>query len=42
LHLMLMGLKRPLASGDTVNLTLKFDGGFVKTMDVPVISVLDE
>ncbi len=42
LHLMLMGLKRPLGSGDTVRLTLKFEGGFVKTMDVPVISVLDE
>ncbi len=42
LHLMLMGLKRPLGSGDTVSLTLKFEGGFVKTMEVPVISVLDE
>jgi len=42
LHLMLMGLKRSLGSGDTVRLTLKFEGGFVQTMDVPVISVLDE
>jgi len=42
LHLMLMGLKRSLGSGDTVRLTLKFEDGFVQTMDVPVISVLDE
>ncbi len=42
LHLMLMDLKSPLGSGDTVRLTLKFDGDFVQTMDVPVISVLDE
>jgi copper(I)-binding protein len=42
LHLMLMGLKRPLGSGDTVRLILKFEGGFVQTMDVPVVSVLDE
>ncbi len=35
-HIMLMGLSRPLAQGDTVTLTLTFERGEVVTLDVPV------
>lgn len=35
-HIMLMGLTRPLAQGDTVTLTLTFERGEVVTLDVPV------
>ena len=41
LHLMLMGLRQPLGNGP-VDLTLEFGNGFVKTLELPVISVLDE
>ena len=42
MHLMLMGLKRPLRDGNTVKLTLQFEGGFSRTLDLPVVSVLNE
>lgn len=42
LHLMLMGLKSPLREGQNVRLTLQFQGGFVHSVDLPVISVLNE
>jgi copper(I)-binding protein len=42
LHLMLMGLRKPLASGDIVSLTLQFKGAFVVPLELPVVSVLDE
>lgn len=37
-HVMLMGLKAPLAEGATFPLTLTFDGGQVTTVDVKVVS----
>lgn len=42
LHLMLMDLRKPLASGDMVKLTLQFKGAFVVPVEIPVVSVLDE
>jgi copper(I)-binding protein len=42
LHLMLMGLKRPLKDGTIVKVTLQFEGGFSMTVDLPVVSVLNE
>ena len=42
LHLMLMGLKQPLREGNNVKVTLQFEGGFSMTVDLPVISVLNE
>lgn len=42
LHLMLIGLKRPLAAGDEVELTLQFAGGLQKSLVVPVRSVRAE
>jgi len=42
MHLMLMGLKKPLRDGNSVNLTLQFAGGFVHNIDLPVVSVLNE
>lgn len=42
MHLMLMGLKSSLRDGDSVRLSLHFEGGFVQTITLPVISVLNE
>ena len=42
LHLMLMGLKSTVKSGDMIDLTLQFQGGAQKTLSLPVRSVLDE
>ena len=42
MHLMLMGLKRPLREGYNVKLTLQFEGGFLLPVELPVVSVLDE
>lgn len=42
LHLMLTGLKKPLKSGDNVRLTLEFQDAFVLSLDLPVVSVLEE
>jgi len=36
LHVMLMGLKAPLKQGDSVKLTLVFDGGKEIAVEVPV------
>jgi len=41
-HLMLMGLKKSLKSGDEVVLTLQFEGAFTASIRLPVVSVLDE
>ncbi|MDR0809326.1 MAG: copper chaperone PCu(A)C [Gemmobacter sp.] len=35
-HIMLMGLTRPLAQGDTVHMTLTFERAGIVTIDVPV------
>lgn len=35
-HVMLLGITKPLAQGDTVTLTLTFERGDVLTLDVPV------
>lgn len=42
LHLMLTGLKRPLRTGSNVELTLRFEDGYLVTVQLPVISVLEE
>lgn len=42
MHLMLMGLKKPLRDGDSVRVSLQFEGGFVQTITLPVVSVLNE
>lgn len=42
LHLMLMGLKSPLATGSVVDITLVFQNGTEQTVNLPVRSVLDE
>lgn len=42
MHLMLMGLKRQLRDGNTVKLTLQFEGGITLDVEVPVVSVLNE
>lgn len=36
LHIMLMGLSAPLAAGETLPLTLRFQSGKVLTLDLPV------
>lgn len=36
LHVMLIGLKAPLAVGDTLSLTLEFEGGHTQAFDIPV------
>ncbi len=40
-HLMFEGLKKPLAIGDTVSLTLQFDQGGPVTVRVPVLNYTD-
>ena len=35
-HLMLMGLKRPLKAGDTITVHLRFEGGAILDVPVPV------
>jgi periplasmic copper chaperone A len=40
-HLMFEGLKKPLAIGDTVTLTLQFDQGGPVTVRVPVLNYTD-
>ena len=40
-HLMLEGLRRPLAIGDTVTLALRFDSGVTLTVRVPVLNYTD-
>lgn len=42
LHLMLTGLRRALAEGDEVALTLRFDDGSEKQVTLPVRDVRDE
>lgn len=42
MHLMLMGLNKPLRDGITVEVTLQFEGGISLTVDLPVVSVLNE
>lgn len=42
LHLMLEGLRAPLAAGDEVELTLLFEGGLEKTVVLPVRDVRGE
>lgn len=39
LHIMLMGLKRPLAEGTTFNIELVFSDGSRNTVEVPVKSI---
>lgn len=41
-HLMLINLLKPLKQGDRVNITLSFANGSTQTMQLPVISVLNE
>lgn len=36
-HIMLMGLKKPLVTGDTISVTLKFSKSGQVTVDVPVL-----
>lgn len=38
-HVMMMNLKRPLAVGETIQLTLNFQSGVVITFEVPVMPV---
>jgi len=40
-HLMLEGLRRPLAVGDTVTLALRFGSGLTVSVRVPVLSYTD-
>jgi hypothetical protein len=40
-HLMLEGLHRPLAVGDTVTLALQFDSGVTLSVRVPVLNYTD-
>lgn len=42
MHLMLMGLKRQLRDGNSVKLTLQFEGGISLDVELPVVSVLNE
>lgn len=42
MHLMLMGLKKPLRDGNSVKVTLQFEGGDTLTLNLPVVSVLNE
>jgi len=39
---MLMGMKRQLRDGNTVKMTLQFEGGESVAIELPVISVLNE
>jgi copper(I)-binding protein len=39
MHMMLVNLKAPLAEGDTIKVTLHFDGAKDLTIDVPVIKI---
>lgn len=39
-HIMLIGLKKPLAEGDVIDLTLNFDDGSSQQLEVPVKSVI--
>jgi len=41
MHMMLVKLKAPLAEGDTVKVTLHFDGANDVTIDVPVVTISD-
>ncbi len=41
-HLMLIGLKEPLAVGSSYDLTLEFSSGLTKTIKVPVISRMND
>lgn len=41
-HLMLIGLKEPLAVGSSYDLTLEFSSGLTKTIKVPVISRMSD
>ena len=41
-HLMLIGLRRDLAPGDSLALTLTFANGQVQTLQAPVVSFQDE
>lgn len=38
-HVMFMGIEKPLAAGDTVDLTLKFDTGEAIKLSVPVVDI---
>jgi copper(I)-binding protein len=40
-HLMLAGLRRPLAIGDTVSLELRFEPGGAVTVRAPVLNYTD-
>lgn len=37
LHIMLMGIKRPLRAGDSTRLNLSFSNGVVLRVDVPIV-----
>ena len=39
LHVMLIDLQAPLSAGDTVSLTLVFEGGYTRDFDLPVREV---
>ena len=41
-HLMLIGLRRDLAPGDSIALTLTFANGYTQTLRAPVVSFRDE
>lgn len=41
-HLMLIGLRRDLAPGDSLALTLTFANGYAQTLRAPVVSFRDE
>ena len=41
-HLMIIGLRRDLAPGDSLALTLTFANGQVQTLRAPVVSIQDE
>ena len=41
LHVMLIGLKAPLAVGDTLSLTLEFEGGHTQAFDIPVREIAE-
>lgn len=38
-HIMMMNLKRPLAMGETIHLTLSFQSGVTISFDVPVMPI---
>ncbi len=37
-HVMMMGLKQPLAEGETIRITLEFESGMELPLDVPVVA----